>query len=262
MIDGFTFIFILLIVLVVLIIFAVIITKLDASRPTVTRFWKGRSAKVRGEEGEFWVKHIIGDTVENERYVINNLTLENNGNTSQIDHIVINPRGIFVLETKNYSGRIYGLENQHEWVQYLADGKVENKIYNPLKQNATHAYKVQKIVGDLPVQSLVVFVQNNTQNIEARNVISLNGLNDILNYGKDVLSVVDMQFAYHALLNAKSNISEEQHIANVNRQKFNLARGFCPRCGNKLIIKYGKYGEFWGCSNYPKCKFIKNIHKY
>ena len=167
-----------------------------------------------------------------------------------------------MLETKNYSGRIYGLENQHEWTQYLADGNVTNKIYNPLKQNATHAYNVKKIVGDLPVRSLVVFVQNNTQNIEAKNVISLNGLKDILNYGQDVLSVEEMKSAYDALLNAKSNISTEQHIQNVKQQKINVERGYCPRCGSKLIIKKGKYGEFWGCSNYPKCKFIKNIHKY
>ena len=33
----------------------------------------------------------------------------------------------------------------------------------------------------------------------------------------------------------------------------------CPRCGGKLINKKGKYGEFLGCSNYPNCKFAKNI---
>ncbi len=31
----------------------------------------------------------------------------------------------------------------------------------------------------------------------------------------------------------------------------------CPRCGNRLVIKHGRYGEFTACSNYPKCKFVK-----
>jgi DNA topoisomerase-1 len=31
----------------------------------------------------------------------------------------------------------------------------------------------------------------------------------------------------------------------------------CPQCGNNLVIKHGRYGEFTACSNYPKCKFIK-----
>ena len=31
----------------------------------------------------------------------------------------------------------------------------------------------------------------------------------------------------------------------------------CPKCGNKLKIKQGRFGEFISCSNYPKCKYIK-----
>ncbi len=31
----------------------------------------------------------------------------------------------------------------------------------------------------------------------------------------------------------------------------------CPECGNPLVIRKGKYGEFTACSNYPKCKYIK-----
>ena len=60
----------------------------------------------RGKRGENKVKWVIGETIENEQYVINDLILPNNGSTSQIDHIVINPRGVFVIETKNYSGEM------------------------------------------------------------------------------------------------------------------------------------------------------------
>ena len=31
----------------------------------------------------------------------------------------------------------------------------------------------------------------------------------------------------------------------------------CPKCGNKLAIKQGRFGEFTSCSNYPKCRYIK-----
>ncbi len=31
----------------------------------------------------------------------------------------------------------------------------------------------------------------------------------------------------------------------------------CPKCGNPLVIRKGKYGEFVACSNYPECKYIK-----
>ncbi len=35
----------------------------------------------------------------------------------------------------------------------------------------------------------------------------------------------------------------------------------CPECGNPLVIRRGKYGEFTACSNYPKCKYIKKVQK-
>lgn len=45
-------------------------------------------------------------------------------------------------------------------------------------------------------------------------------------------------------------------IHNTTRRQY-----VCPRCGGKLIIKSGKYGKFIGCSNYPLCKYTKNIRK-
>ena len=32
----------------------------------------------------------------------------------------------------------------------------------------------------------------------------------------------------------------------------------CPKCGELLVEREGKYGKFIGCSNYPKCKYTKN----
>ena len=213
--------------------------------------------ETRGKYGEFKVKWKIGKTKENEQYVINDLIIPNNGGTSQIDHIVINPRGVFVIETKNYSGRIYGTEAQREWTQVLAYGKVKNKLYNPLKQNATHIYNVKKIIGDLPVYSLIVFVQNNTHYIEANHVIPLTALKRALRSGDTILTAPKMKEIYDLLLANKTEISTKEHVKNIQTQQQNLENGICPRCGNKLVLRNGKYGEFLGCSNYPNCKFIK-----
>lgn len=217
------------------------------------------SPENRGKRGENEVKRVIGKTIKNEQYVINDLIVSNDGNTSQIDHIVINTRGVFVIETKNYSGGIYGSENQREWTQVLAYGKVKNKLYNPLKQNATHVYNVKKIVGDLPIHSLIVFVQNNKYHIEANNVIPLSALKSILCSGEVVLTVKQMEEAYNLLLARKMEISTKEHIENIKTLQRNIEHGICPRCGGKLVLRNGRYGEFWGCSNYPKCKFTKKV---
>ena len=216
-----------------------------------------KSPEVRGKRGENRVKSIIGRTKENKQYIINDLVVSNNGSTSQIDHIVINTKGVFVIETKNYSGVIFGCENQYEWTQVLAYGKVKNKLYNPLKQNATHVYNVKRIVGDLPVCSLVVLVQNNTRNIDANNVIPLSSLKKTLRQGDDVLTPNQMETAYNLLLENKLEISTKEHVKNIKEQQQNIKNGICPRCGKQLVLRNGKHGEFWGCSGYPNCKFIK-----
>lgn len=222
-------------------------------------WWRVDNPKSRGKLGENTVSCVIGGTVENEQYVIDNLILEHNGKTSQIDHVVINPRGVFVIETKNYSGEIYGLENQREWTQVLARGNVKNKLYNPLKQNATHVCRVKQIIGNLPMRSLVVFVQNNIEHVDARNVIPLRILRNVLAEGKVALTVDEMKKVYYTLLSNLAVISEDEHVQNVREQRREVELGTCPRCEGKLVLRKGKFGEFLGCSNYPKCKFTKEV---
>lgn len=218
-----------------------------------------RRPSARGKRGEELVKWEIGADIENEQYTINNLILLHDGKSSQIDHVVINPRGIFVIETKNYSGDIYGFENQLEWTQVLSKGRAKNRFYNPIKQNATHVYNVKRIVGNLPVRSLVVFVQNNTCHIEARNVIPLSKLKSALSRGKNVLTVDQIKTAYHLLLQNRASISNQEHVQNIKEQQRKIEEGICPRCAGRLVLRKGKYGEFLGCSNYPNCRFTKKF---
>ena len=44
-----------------------------------------------------------------------------------------------------------------------------------------------------------------------------------------------------------------------------MAKGYdniCPLCGEKLVIRNGRYGKFIGCSSYPKCKYTRTVTKY
>ena len=43
-----------------------------------------------------------------------------------------------------------------------------------------------------------------------------------------------------------------------NDEYFKKEIEVCPKCGGSLIERSGKYGKFFGCSNYPKCNFTKN----
>lgn len=220
--------------------------------------------KAKGSRGEMIVAKILGDTIVGEQYVINDLLFQTeSGKTCQIDHIFINKFGIWVIETKNYSGTIYGNENQREWIQILAHGNVRNKFYNPLKQNTTHIYHLSQYLKIKNVfQNIVVFLRADTSNITAHNVYSVLELPAVKHQSTAVLlSVEQMEYYYNRLLALKNNatISKDEHIENIHKMQEQIRQGICPRCGGNLELRDGENGLFLGCSNYPKCKFTKGI---
>lgn len=54
--------------------------------------------------------------------------------------------------------------------------------------------------------------------------------------------------------------AKKAHVANIYRNteeiKNKVRSGICPKCGSKLVQRTGKYGQFMGCSGYPKCRYI------
>ena len=80
-----------------------------------------------------------------------------NGETSEIDVMYLTQKGIFVFESKNYSGWIFGDEDRQNWTVSLPN-KQKIQFYNPIKQNKTHIKWLQAYVGDeVPLFSVIVF---------------------------------------------------------------------------------------------------------
>ena len=92
--------------------------------------------------------------------ILHNLEFEIGNKTIQIDILFITAKGIFVIESKNYSGRISGSEHQDNWT--LSTPKKKYKFYNPLRQNQTHINVLSKITHNLKFFSLIVFSERCT----------------------------------------------------------------------------------------------------
>ena len=73
------------------------------------------------------------------------LPLPDGKGTTQIDHIVVSKFGIFVIETKNYKGWIFGSEKQRQWTQQIY--KVKHRFQNPLHQNLLHVKVLKQFLG-------------------------------------------------------------------------------------------------------------------
>lgn len=195
-------------------------------------------------------------------YVINNLIIEDeNGKTCQIDHVYISSSGVYVIETKNYAGMLFGRENDNEWLQVLNYGKVKNKLYNPVKQNNTHVYRVKQVLNNNAfVFSLIVILRADISNVHAENVIRKNQLKSFISQKRELLLPEEQKRIYEMLCRIKENqVSDGKHVENVIKMRKDIENGICPRCKGELVVRNGKYGKFLGCSNYPKCKFKKQL---
>ncbi len=221
-------------------------------------------AKRHGAVGERKVARKLNPLVfgKVEHRQINNLILvDNNGKSHQIDHIEIRENGIFVIETKNFIGWVFGSENSEKWTESLYTGK-KYQVRNPIKQNKTHCYYVSKVIGPkYKVNSLIVMANDNADKIDCDNVINLKHLGRYLsNFDNGVhLTIEEMDYAYKKLISSASIMTNEEHIQNIRQTQREIKENICPRCGGKLILRTGYSGKFYGCSNYPKCKFTKKL---
>ncbi|MBQ7249819.1 MAG: NERD domain-containing protein [Bacilli bacterium] len=220
---------------------------------------------VKGRIGEFRVNSQLKNLVKSHggNLFHDVIVSSEEGKTSQIDHIYVCHNGIFVIETKNYGGRIYGKDGDKEWTQVLLYSHQKRKLYNPVKQNWTRIYRLRDYFGEkADIKNIIVFVRGTIQYIDSESVYALPDLKHLLeDYPKEVLSDDEIK-AYSSRIQTLIDNpakSSKEHVAEIKKTQKEIKEGICPRCGGQLVLRESKTTghKFYGCSNYPKCKFTK-----
>lgn len=117
---------------------------------------------IKGKVGELAVAVQVKLYLKDPQYILlNDCTLpDEQAGTTQIDHILLSPYGIFIIETKNYKGWIFGSERQKMWTQKIF--KKSYKFQNPLHQNYKHQKVLEQVLADIItpeyLHSIVVFM--------------------------------------------------------------------------------------------------------
>lgn len=247
-----------------------------------------------GYYGEY-LTYLYLKSFENKgaKFLFNVYVPKGDGKTTEIDVLMICYNGIFVFESKNYSGWIFGDESKTMWYQILPVGRgVSNKesFYNPIKQNRKHVEHIKLLLDiTVPVWSIVVFsdrcsfknvlLENNDVSVihrsEAYSLVS----DIIANSSRTVLSEIEIDKIYKKLypysqVDGKTRIEHtfslnptllpEPVSDNKNDNDSENKTLICPSCGGTLVIRTAKKGinagnQFYGCSNYPKCRYTRNI---
>lgn len=142
--------------------------------------------------------------------------------TSQIDHILIGKKGIFVIETKDYSGSIYGEQYSKYWIQMINRNK--NQFYNPIRQNYGHIKALEEYIGRKGIFiSVIVFTnKSNLKKVKTETpVIQLKKLKKFIRkYPSDIkLSKEEIECIYNSIKkgNVHSNRARKKHVKRINR---------------------------------------------
>lgn len=198
-------------------------------------FIMGMSRKTRNEPwwgginentGESLVRHALKEYCYNkEAHLLNNITIRTEeGSTTQIDHILISTKGIFVIETKHYKGWIFGHPNHKEWTQITYKNRYT--FQNPLFQNYKHVKEVQKILEFVDPQfiyNIVVFTGESTFKMpKINNVCNREELIPLIDkYAEGALSLNRVHFCVGRLEYMRMELSRRtdvEHQLYLNRK--------------------------------------------
>ena len=186
---------------------------------------------------------------------------------AELDVLMLHERGVFVFESKNYSGWIFGSEKDRSWTQSLGRSR-KNRFYNPILQNAEHvrALSERLVVPAEGFMSYIVFSDRcELKRVPARgDGWRVCHRDDLLRLVRTDLAERQVAFnglQYSTLEGRIENLAAastgealDNHAMDV---KVASTGNVCPRCGGKLVERTGRYGAFYGCANYPRCRFTR-----
>lgn len=186
----------------------------------------------KGLNGEYETSKKLEKT-KGYHKTIHNCYLQNGKDKlTEVDVIFIHETGIYVVESKNYSGWIFGREEDRNWTQTFPNGKKQS-FYNPIKQNKTHIKALRNTLSNVNpshFQSLIIFserceLKNITADSEDVHVIKRTALPSLLKKliktRDNVLSQQEIDDVYQ-LLKPYSEVDEQvkqQHIERISQYK-------------------------------------------
>ncbi len=220
---------------------------------------------IKGWVGE--VKTQLSDRLfldSNVYHSFGNFIIQDESGSTQIDHIIVSKYGIFVVETKDWSGWIFGDERAAYWTQSIFGNKT--RFQNPLRQNYRHKMSLSKYLdtGHEKIKPIVMvwgdceFKTQRPANVILGGIQGctnyIKGYSDVVFTDEEVINICNKLKSGKAEMNLLSNWRHAQSV-----KKRYESHSVCPKCGGSLLDRDGGKGPFIGCENFPKCRYTKTL---
>ena len=197
---------------------------------------------------------------------LNNVTIPTFNGTTQIDHVIVSRHGVFVVETKNMDGWIFGDEKSSQWMQSIFGKKF--KFQNPLHQNYRHTKALSDFLGidhDKFFSIVMFWGECEFKTPLPPNVLASGYSSYIKSHTTVMFSDQEVQEIATAIkvgMLPKGWATQRQH-ANSLKDRFSSTTT-CPKCGSALVLRTAKSGartgsKFYGCTKYPACRHVANV---
>jgi Nuclease-related domain len=153
-------------------------------------------------------------------HLLNHLTIPLPDGTTQIDHVLVSRFGIFVIETKDYTGWIFAGARDRQWTQVLYRSKF--RFQNPLRQNYRHVLAVQGLLDFIPaevIRPVVVFTGDaHFKTGMPDGVFNLpTFLAYVEGHSEEVISINRLQFCVGRLETARLAVTKTTDVEHVQR---------------------------------------------
>jgi hypothetical protein len=193
-----------------------------------------------------------------------NIILPTSRGTSEIDHLIVSPFGLFVIENKNRSGWIFGGEYDERWT--AVHFKKKYQFQNPIHQNFGHLKALEEVLGidASKMHGAVVFRGRFQFKTPVPKNVFLHSCASWVGSKKEVvLNDGEVETLLGVLENRATSgfFAAVDHAVSVKKKYRSTTT--CPKCGGNLVQRTAKKGpmpgsRFLGCSNYPACKYVRN----
>jgi len=222
--------------------------------------------KFKGWSGENITTFNIWLNIDSNNYHrFHNVIIPGKNGTAQLDNLLVSRYGIFIIETKNKKGWLYGFEHQSKWTQTLYGKKYT--FQNPLRQT----FRQKKVLASFLnlkesiIHPVIHFVGDCSLKSNFPPNVIISGLASyIKQFDINVISEEEFDRILSKLNEhiSSSTLTTQDHIQSL-KKRFS-SNTVCPKCGSNLIIKTAKSGskvgsQFLGCKSFPKCRFTKNL---
>ncbi len=202
-----------------------------------------KSAWFKGVFGEWQVNLLIRFFLnKGEYHLVKNVTLPTDDGTTQIDHIIVSKYGIFVIETKNMKGWIFGSANQKQWTQKIY--KHTSKFQNPLHQNYKHLKTLESClaINSDSIFSVIIFIGDSSfktdmpENVRyARGGIEYIKAKTEVFYSDPQVADLIVQIENGRLERGyKTNAQHVKHVRDIVNQKSVVQT--CSKCGADMVL--------------------------